>query len=62
MICNLFVIEGRHACAMYTFPPNEALFHVCSDVTTPMYLNPEQKFGAMVGAVNTVTTVNIILY
>ena len=54
------VMKGRHACAMYTFRPNDALYHVCSNFAPPVYLKPARKSGAMVGAVNTVNTVKSV--
>ena len=45
---------------MYTFPPNDALYHLCTDVAAPVYLKPTRKSGSMVGAVNTVNTMNTV--
>ena len=49
-----------HACAMYTFPSNNALYHVCRDIAAPVYLKPARKSSAMVGTVNTVNTMNTV--
>ena len=54
------VVERRHACATYTFPPNDALYHVSRDVTVSLYLKPARKSGAMIGAVYTVNAVNTV--
>ena len=45
---------------MYTFPPNDALYHVYSDVVAPVYLKPARKSGDVVGAVTTANSVNIV--
>ena len=45
---------------MYTFPSNDALYHVCSDVAAPVYLKPARNTSAIVGAVNTMNTMNAV--
>ena len=45
---------------MYTCPSNDALYNVCRDDATPVYLKPARKSSAMIGAVNTVNTANTV--
>ena len=46
-----------------SFPKNfGALYHVCNNVAALVYLKSAPKSGAMVEAVNTVNSVNIVKY